>query len=51
MAAASAGPAATGTVTLSAIAQVYEPTTDLAALGREARDIANARKGAQEPKP
>lgn len=48
MVAASAGP---GTVTLSAIAQVYEPTTDLAALGREARDIANARKGAQESKP
>lgn len=51
MAAAVADRSPAGTVTLSAIEQVYEPTSDLAATGREARDLANARKGAQEPKP
>jgi len=51
VAAAAAAPPAMGTATLSAIAQVYEPTTDLAAQGREARNLANARKGAQEQNP
>ena len=51
LAAAAADPSPRGTVILSAISQVYEPTTDLAAQGREARNIANARAGAQEANP